>query len=99
MIGRAGETPPGFRSISRGPAKHFEIEGDMATYKEIQFWVKQTYGFVPETCWIADDKNQCGLLMREAPNRKGETRVKPCPPEKIEAIRAALLHFGMIKGK
>lgn len=71
----------------------------MATYKEIQAWVKQNYGFVPETCWIADVKNQCGLSMREAPNRIGISRVKPCPPEKIGAIRAALRHFGMIKGE
>ncbi len=68
----------------------------MATYKEIQAWVKQTYGFVPETCWIADVKNQCGLPMREAPNRKGETRQKPCPADKVEAIRSALKHFRMI---
>lgn len=69
----------------------------MATYKQIQTWVKQNYGFVPETCWIADIKSQSGLPMREAPNRKGAKRVKPCPPEKAESIRAALRHFGMIR--
>ena len=68
----------------------------MATYKQIQTWVKQTYGFVPETCWIADVKFQSGLPMRKAPNRKGMERVKPCPPEKVEIIRSALRHFGMI---
>ncbi len=69
----------------------------MATYKQIQTWVKQNYGFVPETCWIADIKSRSGLSMREAPNRKGAERVKPCPPEKVESIRAALRHFGMIR--
>jgi hypothetical protein len=69
----------------------------MATYREIQDWVKQNYGFVPETCWIADVKSQAGLQMRKAPNRKGAKRVKPCPPGKIEPIRAALRHFGMIR--
>lgn len=68
----------------------------MATHKEIQAWVKQTYGFVPETCWIADVKNQCGLPMRKAPNRIGESRIKPCPPEKSGAIRSALKHLKKI---
>ncbi len=69
----------------------------MATYKQIQEWVKQNYGFVPATCWIADVKSQAGLPMRKAPNRKGAERVKPCPPEKVDSIQAALRHFGMIR--
>lgn len=69
----------------------------MATYKQIQAWVKQNYGFVPETCWIADVKSQSGLPMRKAPNRQGAERVKPCPPKKVGSIRAALHHFGMIR--
>jgi len=68
----------------------------MATYKQIQAWVKQQYGFVPKTCWIADVKAQCGLSVRQAPNRQGAERVAPCPPERVEPIRAALRHFGMI---
>lgn len=68
----------------------------MATYKQIQDWVKQEYGFVPKTCWIADVKDQSGLRVHKAPNRKGEARVKPCPPEKVEFICSALRHFGMI---
>ncbi len=69
----------------------------MATYKQIQTWVKQNYGFVPETCWIADMKFRAGLPMRKAPNRKGAERVRPCPPEKMAPIQAALRHFGMIR--
>lgn len=68
----------------------------MATYKQIQAWVKQNYGFVPETCWIADVKSQSVLPMRKAPNRKGIRRVRPCPPDKLSAIGAALKHFDMI---
>lgn len=68
----------------------------MATYQEIQDWVKRRYGFVPKTCWIADVKAQCGLPVRRAPNRRGIQRLAPCPPGKIEAIKAAFLHFGMI---
>ena len=68
----------------------------MATYQQIQDWVAKNYGFIPETCWIADVKSQCGLTMRKAPNRIGDKRKKPCPKENVEAIRSALKHFGMI---
>lgn len=70
----------------------------MATYKEIQDWVKLHYGFTPKTCWIAHVKSLSGLPMRKAPNRIGDDRVAPCPPEKREAIRAALVHYKMLKG-
>ena len=68
----------------------------MATYKQIQAWVKQQHGFVPKPCWIADIKDQAGLPMRQAPNRQGAEPVYPCPPGKVEPIRSALRHFGMI---
>lgn len=68
----------------------------MATYKQIQEWVKSEYDFVPKTCWIADVKHKCGLPMRKAPNRKGEDPVHPCPKAKEGPILAALRHFGMI---
>ena len=67
----------------------------MATYKEIQSWVKQNFGYVPETCWIAHVKEMTGLPVAKAPNRRGKERLKPCPPEKINSIRAAFRHFGM----
>jgi len=68
----------------------------MATYKQIQAWIKQQYGFVPATCWIAHVTHMSGLPMRKAPNRQGAERVEPCPPGKVEPIRSALRHFGMI---
>lgn len=68
----------------------------MATYKQIQSWVEERYGFVPKTCWIAHVKHLSGLPMRKAPNRQGVERVAPCPDSKIEPIREALRHFGMI---
>ena len=67
-----------------------------ATYKEIQTWVQQRFGFVPETCWIAHCKEIHGLPLRDAPNRQGGKRVKPCPPEKEAAIKKAFQHFGML---
>lgn len=69
----------------------------MATYKQIQTWVKLQYGFVPQTCWIARVKEISGLPLGKAANRKGSGRIKLCPPEKVEPIRAAMRHFGMIE--
>ena len=69
----------------------------MASYKKIQLYVKQKYGFVPETCWIAHAKEKCGLLLRQAPNRiDPDIRVKPCPEDKFHAIKDAFRHYRMI---
>lgn len=68
----------------------------MATYREIQDWVRQQYGFMPKTCWIAHCKELYGLPVRRAANREGEERKVPCPPEKRPAIRAAFEHFRML---
>ena len=67
----------------------------MATYKEIQDFVKEKFGFTPKTCWIADVKEQCGLKVRKAWNRQGKQRQVPCPKQKVKAIKAALRHFDM----
>ena len=69
----------------------------MATYAEIQELVKANHGFTPKTCWIAHVKDLCGLNPRIAPNRiSQESRMNPCPDDKIEAIREALKFFKMI---
>ena len=66
----------------------------MATYKEIQALIRNQHGFVVKTCWIADCKSQMGFLMRKAPNRQGEARVSPCPPDKAEIIKRAIRELG-----
>ena len=68
----------------------------MATYKEIQSFVKANYGFIPKTCWIAHVKEIEGLPIRRAWNRKSKERQDPCPSDKIGSIRDALFHFNMI---
>ncbi|PKL58077.1 MAG: hypothetical protein CVU42_15550 [Chloroflexi bacterium HGW-Chloroflexi-4] len=68
----------------------------MATYIEIQKWVKEKYGFVPKTCWIAHVKEISGLSVRRAHNRINEKRMKPCPENRFEPIQAALKHFRII---
>ena len=69
----------------------------MATIEQIQAYVKSTHGFKPKSCWIADVKERCGMYVKPAPNRISvEKREHPCPPNKINAIRDALLYFKMI---
>jgi hypothetical protein len=69
----------------------------MATYVEIQAYVKSKYGFVPKTCWIAHAKEICGIPVKEAPNRLDlDTRANPCPRDKLFAIKEAFRYFGMI---
>jgi len=67
----------------------------MATYKEIQDYVKRKYGFKPKTCWIADVKAQCNLSTNKAWNRKGGNRINPCPEDKVDCIKDALENFCM----
>lgn len=69
----------------------------MATYKEIEAFVKGKYGFKPKTCWIAHVMELCGLEVKPAWNRKGVERANPCPENKRAAIKEALRRFGMIK--
>jgi len=69
----------------------------MATYQEIQTWIRTKYGFSIETCWIAHVKEICGLPVRPAPNRKSlEPRKKPCPEDKMGVIKEAFRHFGIL---
>lgn len=68
------------------------------TYKRIQEYVQEKYGFKVHTAYIAEVKRMVGLDMHKAPNaveqRKHEYH--QCPPEKVEAIKDALRHFGLI---
>ena len=68
------------------------------TYKRIQEYVQEKYGFKVHTAYIAEVKRMVGLDMHKAPNaveqRKHEYH--PCPPEKAEAIKDALRHFDLI---
>jgi len=41
----------------------------MATYRQIQDWVRARNGFVPKTTWIAHVKFDLGLVKRSASNR------------------------------
>jgi len=69
----------------------------MATYKDIQDYVKSNYGYVPKTCWIADVKSRHSLTTRKAANRISATnREHPCPPHRVVEIEQTLSFFNMI---
>jgi len=70
----------------------------MATYKEIQEYIKEKYGYSVKTCWIAHMKEVCGLPVRMAYNRYSpDARTHPCPAENQAAVRDAFEYFKMIK--
>lgn len=66
------------------------------TYKNIQKWVKDNYGFVPKTCWIAHCKEMYNIPVTKAPNRQSNSRMFPCPQEKEEAIKSSFQYYGLI---
>lgn len=69
----------------------------MATYKQIQQYVKETYGFIPKTCWIAHMKEVLGLESKVAFNRINiNERTHPCPENKQRYIEEAFRHFNML---
>jgi hypothetical protein len=69
----------------------------MATYKDIQGYVKNKYGISVKTCWIAHAKEILGLYPKIASNRYDRnSRTNPCPAEKLPLITNAFKYFGMI---
>ena len=68
------------------------------TYKRIQEYAQEKYGFKVHTAYIVEVKRMVGLDMHKAPNAVEQKKHEyhPCPPEKVEAIKDALRHFGLI---
>jgi len=67
----------------------------LATYPEIQNYVRKKYGKYVKSCWIAHAKEICGLNPKRSPRRIG-ARMIPCPDEKLSLIKDAFRHFKMI---
>ena len=89
--------------------QHIEVEVKMdemdltdaekkATYQEIKDYVLEHSGLKVSSLYIAQVKQKCGIIERENYNKAKSEDAKPpqCPPEKEEAIKEALRHFGMI---
>lgn len=69
-----------------------------ATYKQIQNYVLEKFGFKVSTLYIAQVKKKHGLEVREHYNisKNDKQKIPQCPIEKEEAILDALKHFNMV---
>ena len=69
-----------------------------ATYQEIKDYVLEHSGLKVSNLYIAQVKQQCGIIERENYNKpKSEDAKQPqCPSDKEKAIKEALRYFGMI---
>mgnify|MGYP002297103104 CR=1 FL=1 len=72
---------------------------EKATYSKIKEYVKNKYGVNVHTSYIAQVKRMCGMDMGENYNKskKENPEVKQCPQEKVEYIKDALRHFGVLQ--
>lgn len=71
------------------------------TYKMIKEYIIEKFGFKVHTAYIAEVKRSLGLPMYDAPNAV-ETLKNPRKhptPVQVDAIKAALTHFEIIKSK
>ena len=68
------------------------------TYKDIQAYIEEKYGFKVHTAYIAEVKRDLGLPMYDAPNAVEELKRPRSHPtdEMVEAIKDALKHFEII---
>ena len=91
------------------PDDHIEIEINLdeidatsaetkATYKEIEEWVQEHYGFHVTNLNIAQVKQKHGIIERENYNKpkSSDSKQPGCPEEKVKAIEDAMRHFQMI---
>ena len=71
---------------------------DKVTYKMIQKYIEENYGFKVHTAYIAEVKRDLGLPMYDAPNAVEELKRPRAHPtlKMVEAIKETLKHFEMI---
>ena len=67
------------------------------TYKMIQAYIEENYGFKVYTAYIAEVKRDLGLPMYDAPNAVELKHPRPHPtPKMVEAIKETLKYFQMV---
>ena len=94
--------------LVRRNSLHIDIDVDVeemlqekrgqATYPQIKEYVLEHTGLKVSNLYIAQVKQKFGIIERENYNKpkSQEAKQPQCPPEKEEAIKEALRHFGMI---
>ena len=88
---------------------HIEVKVDMdeldltsaeakATYREIEEWVREKYGFHVSNLSIVHVKQKHGIIERENYNKlkSPDSKQPGCPEEKVKAIEGAMRHFQMV---
>ena len=77
--------------------KKLGIKSGNATYDDIKAYVREKYGFEVHSAYIGQVKEKLGIRERKNYNvGSGKHPMPLCPPEKEEAIKDALRHFGLI---
>ena len=67
----------------------------MVTYQTIKYYIKEKHGINVKSGWIAHAKEEYGVSVKKAGNRKGE-RKWPCPEKNLPLIKEAFEHFKII---
>ena len=77
------------------------LQTKRATYAEIRAWVKRNYGLHVSNLAISWTKDRCGLAKYRPKKGEGPEGhyASELTPEKEAAIRAAFVHFGLIKNE
>lgn len=75
------------------------LQTKLATYKDIQAWVKKHYGIHVSNLAISQTKERCGLAKGEYKGFEGAEGhyVPKLRPEKEAAIREAFIWFGILE--
>jgi len=67
------------------------------TYSRIKEYISETYNMKVHTANIAQVKRELGFDTKKAYNRNAEeVSTRPCSQEKVDVIKKAFKHFGMI---
>lgn len=78
-------------------ADKLNLKSGKATYDDIKAYVREKYGFEVHSACIGQVKEKLGIRERKNYNvGSGKYPMPLCPPEKEEAIKDALRHFGLI---
>ena len=67
------------------------------TNKIIQEYYKGKYGVKPTSNWIAHAKEEYGIPIKSAWNRKGEERLWKCPKKHLDRFKEVFIHFELIE--
>ena len=84
------------RKVNMNPRGKYKTK--MATYKQIQEYIKEKYGLIAHTSYIAEVKRKHGIKMINVRSNEDTLKKAKHPtPKMTKAIEDALTHFGIIE--